>query len=338
MASPPTRLQRTVGALLGVHAGDSLGASLEFSTWDSIRKRYPTGLRDIIGGGPFSWSPGHATDDTDLTRAVLLAYLDVRRRGAAGEEEEGGDLARLAAGHMLDWMDGRWPDRTPGVEPVDFGAATRIGLDKFRASGDPAKAGAGPNQAGNGSLMRCIPTALFQDDRDKMIAESQIISAVTHDDTRCTVACAAYNVIVAALVRGESPEGAVAAGLDVAKELEKEPAKPVVVGAIRAGTRLSVQELAEKGPGASLPGKASGYVLESLSIAIAAVLDPRTLVDVLVDVVRIGKDTDTNAAIAGGLLGARDGVGAIPQDWVDKLQFRDEFTAAATELLGAEAT
>ena len=35
---------------------------------------YPDGLRDIVGGGPFCWPAGHATDDTDLTRAVLLAY------------------------------------------------------------------------------------------------------------------------------------------------------------------------------------------------------------------------------------------------------------------------
>ncbi|MGH3303061.1 MAG: ADP-ribosylglycohydrolase family protein [Streptosporangiaceae bacterium] len=41
---------------------------------------------------------------------------------------------------------------------------------------------------------------------------------------------------------------------------------------------------------------------------------------------------DTNAAIAGGLLGARDGASAIPQQWRALLQFRDEFTEAATIL------
>jgi hypothetical protein len=59
-------------------------------------------------------------------------------------------------------------------------------------------------------------------------------------------------------------------------------------------------------------GGASGFVLESLSLAVAAVLDPRRLPEVLVDVVRVGMDTGTNAAIAGGLLGVRDGAGAIP--------------------------
>jgi ADP-ribosylglycohydrolase len=63
------------------------------------------------------------------------------------------------------------------------------------------------------------------------------------------------------------------------------------------------------------------------------VSDPRPLPEVLIDIVRIGNDTDTNAAIAGGLLGTRDGVTAIPRDWRRLLQFADEFTAAAKALV-----
>jgi ADP-ribosylglycohydrolase len=43
---------RLTGALLGVHAGDALGATLEFSSWSAVRKQYPDGLTEIIGGGP----------------------------------------------------------------------------------------------------------------------------------------------------------------------------------------------------------------------------------------------------------------------------------------------
>src|SRR5215813_14416763 len=88
------RADRIAGALLGVHAGDALGATLEFGSWSQIRDRYPDGLREIVGGGPFGWPAGHATDDTDLTRAVLLAYLD---------GEDGTDVVRAAADNMLAW-------------------------------------------------------------------------------------------------------------------------------------------------------------------------------------------------------------------------------------------
>jgi ADP-ribosylglycohydrolase len=310
------RRERIAGGLLGVHAGDALGAAVEFSSWESIRVRYPDGLREIVGGGPFGWPPGHATDDTDLTRAVLLAYLD-----------PGDDVVRAAADRMLAWQAGDWPGRRPGSTPVDIGGATAAGLDRYRHSGDPRRAGAGAGSAGNGSLMRCIPTGLAVADRDRRIRESMEISAITHDDPRCTVACAAYNEIVATLLAGAAPGAAVAAGRVVARELDGAE----VADAIERGERLRPATLAATGP-AGLAHDAGGYVLDSLSLAVCAVLDARPLPDVVVDVVRVGKDTDTNAAIAGGLLGVRDGVGAIPAAWLGVLQFAPEFTAAARRL------
>jgi ADP-ribosylglycohydrolase len=307
---------RIAGGLLGVHAGDSLGATVEFASWEDIQAGYPDGVREIIGGGPFKWPPGHATDDTDLTRAVLLAYLD-----------PGTDLVRAAADHMLAWYEGYWPGREPGP-PRDVGGATSTGLRKFRRTGDPRDAGAGQGSAGNGSLMRCIPTALANADRDSRIRESMEISAVTHDDERCTVACAAYNEVAAALLAGAAPSDAVTAGRDTAAEL----GSGTVADAVEYARSLKPAVLAASGPGSAFQGDASGYVLDSFILGVAALLDPRPFPEVVVDVVRVGRDTDTNGAIAGGLLGVRDGAGAIPPQWVATLQFAAEFTAAADTL------
>lgn len=316
------RRDRVVGGLLGVHAGDALGATVEFSPWAEIRTRYPDGVRDIVGGGPFDWPPGHATDDTDLTRAVLLAYLS-----------PGPDVVRTCADNMVAWLRGDWPGRQTGVEPRDIGGATRTGLRRYLHSGDPRAAGAGPGAAGNGSLMRCLPTAFAVPERTRRIRESMEISAITHDDPRCTVSCAAYNEIAAALLTGASPDAAVAVGERVAHDA----GGPDVAAAIGHGRRLRPALLAATGP-ASLPDDAAGFVLDSLSLAVAAVLDPRPLPEVLIDVVRVGNDTDTNAAIAGGLLGVRDGVAAIPARWRSRLQFADEFTAAVDALDGGNAS
>jgi ADP-ribosylglycohydrolase len=312
---------RVAGALLGVHAGDALGATVEFSPHAELQARYPDGVREIIGGGPFDWPPGHATDDTDLTRAVLLAYL-----------RPGADVVRTAADHMLRWLAGDWPDREPGKPPRDVGGATLTGLRKYEAGGDPRKAGAGPDRLGNGSLMRCIPTALAVPDRSRRIEDSVAISAITHDDPRCTASCAAYNEIAVALLSSASPPDAVQAGRELAGELQQ----PEVADAIGYGTKLRLATAAATGQ-TFLADDAAGLVLDSLSLAVAAALDPRGLPDVLIDVVRIGNDTDTNAAIAGGLLGARDGASAIPSGWVSKLQYADEFTAAADTLLALRA-
>ncbi len=312
------RADRITGALLGVHAGDALGATLEFSSWSAIRERYPDGLSDIIGGGPFGWPPGHATDDTDLTRAVLVAYL---------RADAGTDVVRSAADYMLGWLDGDWPGREPGSRPRDIGGATLAGLQRYRRCRDPRAAGAGEGHAGNGSLMRCIPTALAVASRRRRISESIEISAITHDDERAVTACAAYNEVAAALVAGLAPADCVAMGLDTARELGSDE----VAAVIAQGQALSPAVIATSGD-IPFAGAASGYVLDSLSLAVAAVLDERPLAEVLVDVTRIGNDSDTNAAIAGGLLGARDGSTAIPRRWTAVLQFAGEFTTAGAVL------
>jgi ADP-ribosylglycohydrolase len=254
-----SRLDRITGALLGLHAGDLLGT-------------------------------GDANEGTDLTRAVLLGYLD-----------PGTDVVRAAAGRMLAWF-----------------------------SSDPHASGLGQGPAGNGSLMRCLPTALAVPDPGRRIRESVELSALTHPDPRCTGACAAYNEIVAALVTGQSSIQAVAVGLSTANAC----GGPPVVQAIRRGTTMSLPDgVAQHEAGQPGPDDGTGgEVLHSLSLAVAAVLDPRSLEEVLVDVVRVSGDSDTDAAISGGLLGARDGAAQIPQRWVTKLRFAAEFTAAAAQI------
>ncbi|KAH8177030.1 ADP-ribosylglycohydrolase domain-containing protein [Sarocladium implicatum] len=350
MSTLTPRQSRVVGALLGVHAGDSLGATLEFRSHAWILKNHPNGLRDIIGGGSFNWKPGHATDDTDMTRAILLAYRDLHRRqqGTTPSQDENAaqepDILTLAADYFLAWFTGNnWPDRKPGTQPLDIGGATSIGLVNYIRHRDPTTSGAGQGSAGNGSLMRCIPTALFEPDPEERQRDSMRLSAVTHNDVRCTVACAAYNAIAAELVAGKTPDEAVEAGELVASSIQASSADgkrlyegaSQVLASIHRGRTLSLSAAAASGPPVDLEGGCGGYVLETLTLAIAAVLDERTLEDVLVDVVRIGRDTDTNGAVAGGLLGARDGVEGIPQRWIDKLQFGDEFRLIALELTSA---
>jgi ADP-ribosylglycohydrolase len=331
MSSPnDLRLSKTLGALLGVHCGDSLGATLEFKPWSQIIRQYPNGLREIVGGGTLKWPIGHATDDTDLTRAVLLAYRDyeeVKHAGSIQSVEEF-DIAKAAAEYSLKWNEGDWPGRKKGSRPIDIGNSTRVGLQRYKRLRNPAKSGSGIGSAGNGSLMRCIPTGLFASE-EKRQKESIAISEFTHNDPRCTVACAVYNEIVAALVNNKTPQDAVEIGKTVANTLNCVK----VTNAIEEGEKLLLAKIASEGLRGETTISASGYVLNSLKLSIAALLDLRSFEDVLVDVVRIGGDTDTNGAIAGGLLGARDGIEKIPERWLEKLQFRKEFEEVSMRIV-----
>ena len=305
---------RIAGALLGVHVGDALGASAEFMSPAQVQEHFPLGVYEVTGGGAFDWEPGAATDDTSLTKAVLDAYL-----------EAPDDVVRAAADNMLAWM------RTG---PPDVGGATHIGLTRYAESGDPAKAGAGHDQAGNGSLMRTIPVGLARADKRRRHQEAVAISAITHDDARCTGACVAYSDLVHHLVEGVDPEAAVELVLE---EEWLDEFSPHIRRALIFGKDLAPDSLHLASPEIIPamehgPYGGGGYVLDALTIAVGAVLTPDPFEDVLPLVVQLGGDADTNGAISGGLLGARDGVGAIPDEWLEPLEHRDHFTSAASAL------
>jgi len=295
-----TLTRRVTGALLGHAAGDALGATTEFLLYDEVRRRWPSGHRDIVGGGSFGWRPGQGTDDTDLTWAVVHAYLE-------------GYTLQGAANRMLAWYQ---------AGPRDVGGTTAAALSAYRANRDPRTSGAAVADrsmaAGNGSLMRALPTALVRPDATRRAEEARELSAVTHADRRCVDACVAYCDLTAHLLDGADPLDAVT---DVIEH---------------SHLGVDVRQTLAHASVANLPAEdldTSGYVLATLAVAVWAVCQPGTLEDVLVEVVNLGGDADTTGAVAGGLLGARHGADAVPARWADRLEYRGQIFDAAHALV-----
>ena len=64
----------------------------------------------------------------------------------------------------------------------------------------------------------------------------------------------------------------------------------------------------------------TGYVYHTVPVALHAWLrHPHDLRTAIIEVVRCGGDTDTTAAIVGGIVGAAVGKEGIPRDWLDGL-------------------
>ena len=285
---------RISGGLLGVAAGDALGATLEFMAAADIRRKFGV-HREIIGRGPFRLRPGQGTDDTDLTWAVLAAYLD------------GPYALERVADNFLDWF---------RSGPPDVGNATTRALERLEDTRDPRKSGnTGERSCGNGSLMRCIPTALARPDSTIRRRELAEISAVTHAHVRCLDSCIAYGEIVNALLEGAEVRDA----LESARALDLQ-AK--VRGALDIDPAMPVERL-----------RTSGYVIDSFGCAVWAIQQYATFEEVIVALVNRGRDTDTTGAIAGGLMGVLVGAKAIPARWLEKLEYHDRFTAAVPLLV-----
>lgn len=294
---------RIGGAMLAHAAGDALGATLEFMTADAVVAKHGV-LKDIIGGGAFNWRPGQGTDDTDLSLITCDSYAD---HGRLDIDDIGNRL--------INWADSR---------PPDIGNTTRVGIANYRRHRDASRSGPTDNRtAGNGSLMRALAPGLVVTDERQRGDDAARLSAITHGSTDCRAACIAYADIVHHLLNGAEPADAIGYALNRTLTVEVADA----LGNAPQGL-------------ASVANAAHGWVIHSLRTAVAGLIDAERegLETTLISIANRGGDADTNAAIAGGLLGARQGAAAVPDRWVNRLEQRTRITNLAAQFAGHRAT
>jgi len=175
------------------------------------------------------------------------------------------------------------------TRPVDIGATTERGLLGMHTS----------ESESNGSLMRVSPIGIWAAGEPRRAAETaRQDSLLTHSNPVCVEACAGYAAAIAVGVAGGERAAMLAAALENSS------------GAAR--------DAIERGAAGVPPAdyeKRVGWVVTSLQNAFYR-LAREELEAALVSTVGCGGDTDTNAAIAGALLGAALGREAIPQRWV----------------------
>ena len=186
----------------------------------------------------------------------------------------------------------------------DSGIATTAALDRIRAGTPAARAGSdGDRSQSNGGLMRILPVALMGRDLSdaELVARAETGTRVTHAHPRVVVASAIYVLVARALLRGEAPRPAI--NWAVAR-----------LGDLYASTPerrdLIASCLVHK------EGLGQAYVADSLLSALTALEQGSSFRDVVELAISYGHDTDTTAAIAGGLAGIQYGAAAVPEEWM----------------------
>lgn len=308
------RLDRAFGVLLGQCAGDSLGAQVEFSGADSIAQRFPQGVREMTGGGPHGIIPGQVTDDSELALALARSIA-----------AEGDWLEEAVASGYVDWMQSG---------PFDCGstcgsALGRVHLDFPIAPQVKKNAATMLRSEANGSLMRVSPLGvlfarrLWGNEKDKpensytKLAEiARNDSLLTHASPRCQQAVAVYTLTIAELVNS-----------DYARRPD-ERARDAYRFAIRAndwaGGDISAVEwiaglLKDAQEKPTEDGRTAdsqqGWIKHGFQNAFYQLLHAPSFEEAIVRTISLGGDTDTNGAIAGGLLGALWGAEGVPERW-----------------------
>src|SRR6266550_1055631 len=302
-ALDPRLLMRARGALPGLVVGNQLGAPTEpLGTATAIREAFPQGVRDLAPppkGSPF---------DDDAAMTLLLAE---------SLAEKGDFDAHDVAERWVKWMkrDGR-----------GIGLTTQRALRLIERGTEPFEAGRlahNARAASNGAVMRCIPVALrYHDNVDRLIRVSAQQAAITHADERCTWGAVAVNLAARELLHGNQHFVE-----EVLHRLQGAP-RPL----IEAIQRVPWEQESDLPIGVS--GEA-GYVVHCVEIAFWCGMHRPSLEEALIFLAEAGGDTDTNAAVAGALLGAREGEAAIPPRWLEQLGHARGVSALAERLIQA---
>lgn len=288
-----------MGSVLGLALGDALGAPFEFRRSRDVPSPVPAFELEWMGRPPGSW-----TDDTAMARNLVRSLV------ACG----GFDADDLLARH-LDWLT---------TSPPDVGNQTRLALQEAaRGTAEAARIvfeRRGPEvSAGNGSVMYCAPLgAAYARRLEEVHLFAPALSAITHWDERCRTACLAVTLAVGGLVRGEAAETGVVQAVEAVRDRE-------------GGEEL--EHLVETaGLTRPIDGPDQGFTLFTAGVALRYAAHERPFEDGLREVVALGGDTDTNAAVTGALLGAVHGRDALPGEWLVRLAQRAEIEAEAEGL------
>ncbi|WP_083941603.1 ADP-ribosylglycohydrolase family protein [Sanguibacter suarezii] len=295
-------LDRASGVLLGQACGDALGVPYEFS-WP------PEGDAEMRGGGRGSYAPGEWSDDTQM--AICIARVSERGGGLRTTAE----LDEIAAA-FEDWF---------ASGPTGVGTQTATVLRAAaQLEGSPSQRLTAAARAlheetgrtaGNGALMRTGVVGLVAlDDREATARAATAVAQLTHADPLAAESCVLWSEAIRVAVTESRLD--VRAGLDLL-----EPDR-------RDAWEAWITDAEKEVPDADL--RTNGFTVTALQAAWHAIyLSPyfspgltteydhmvSHLPDALHRAVRIGGATDTVAAVAGALLGARHGTQYIPPEW-----------------------
>ena len=314
----------TRSALLGLAVGDALGVPVEFRSREERRRDPVTGMRSY---GTHGQPGGTWSDDASLTFCLAETLA---RPGGRSAPPDLDDFARRA----INWLDSAYWTAT--AETFDVGGATRAAIGYLKRGIAPAEAGPRSEfDNGNGALMRILPLVFHNVwqaetlDLEAAWALTRAVAGVTHGHLRSTLGCFLYLMMARKLLAGHAPARAYAAMRQTAVRWLKSNAVPAAVAeAARYKTVLNGQ----------LPGlterhiHSSGYVVHTLEAALWCLLNHDSYAATVLAAVNLGDDTDTTAAVAGGLAGLAYGEAAIPSEWLQTLARRADIEALAQRL------
>ena len=302
-------LSRYRGALLGLAAGDALGTTLEFT-----RPGEFSPITDMIGGGPFNLRAGQWTDDTSM--ALCLAESLLESNGFDPYDQLSRYVRWKRQGHHS----------STGV-CFDVGGTVMAALARFERFSEPYATSAGPNSAGNGSLMRVAPVPLFfNGDPFGAIESAALSSKTTHGHPEAVDACRYFAGLIVGALEGRSRGELLEPHFTPVDGLWTREPLAHAINHVAGGSFLREEPPIIRG---------DGYVTRCLEAALWVFAKSTCFEDGALLAVNLGEDADTTGAVYGQIAGAYYGVESIPGRWRAKLARLDVLEDFAGRLYDA---
>ncbi len=292
-------------AIIGLAIGDALGVPVEFKSRAYLDQNPIT---NMIGFGTHHQLPGTWSDDTSLTLCLIDALT-----------EEKFSLEKVSE-KFIHWL--QFCLWTARGDVFDVGITTRQSIHRLMNGVSPVHSGSfGESENGNGSLMRILPLLFYIHDKhiNYRYDITRLVSSMTHSHIRSVIACFYYLEFARYIFLGKDKYWAYhtlkkelttflnslsidAEELDVFNSLLKDN--------IFDKTRNDI--------------KSSGYVIHTLEASIWCIMTTENYSDAVLLAVNLGEDTDTTAAVTGGLVGLIHGLTSIPVEWRHRLVRYDD--------------
>ncbi|MEH2453194.1 ADP-ribosylglycohydrolase family protein [Nostoc sp.] len=294
---------KTLSGLMGLCVGDALGVPVEFT---SRAERVKSPVTTMLGYGTWNQPPGTWSDDSSLS--FCLAECLCR----------GYSLDAIANSFWRWYKEAYW---TPRGDVFDIGQTTHTAIMRLKQGVVPHQAGGKvENNNGNGSLMRILPMAYCHRNLTlgELLARVHDVSAITHAHARSQMACGIYISIAVALLEGADLQTAYLQALQDIQTiysvreflLEKPHFGRIFSGEI---AKVPVEEI-----------NSGGYVIDTLESSLWCLLNSSSYSEAVLKAVNLGGDTDTTAAVTGGLAGIYYGVENIPKQWMNQIARRQD--------------
>jgi ADP-ribosyl-[dinitrogen reductase] hydrolase len=295
------------GMFVGLAIGDALGAPVEFGhTSRDIRRSWDGQMH------AHRLPKGYYTDDTAMALCLADSLLEVN-----------GYDSYDVMDRYTRWVREGYRD-SEGFPATDVGSQTRNAIIDYAYDPVVLSSVERSNRAGNGGIMRLAPAVLVMADRsiEEAIQLARISSRETHYSDMADAAAEVFGSMLWNALH-EEDKHTIANAADYSSGLVYDEITSEINRTMSMKSQKSLRDL-------------NGYAVNAIKIATWGFSNFDTFEKGMEAVIKLGGDTDTNAAIYGQLAGAYYGYDSIPEIWQNDLYKRDEIKQLAGKLLNVE--